>query len=456
MVKLLLVDQSERDRDRVAAALTSYDVFQCASGKEAIDIVRNDDTIGVVILSWEISGEVGGPEVLSRIRRFRPELPVVVTTALLDLSRAARASALGANEVLLKPLDRANLTAAVDSALHPEADSDLLRDLMRKSVGTSDALLATLRELARVILVNQTTILLVGENGTGKELLARAVHELGKDSSEPFIAVNMPGLPSELVESILFGHERGAFTGAEEQHLGAFERCGSGTLFLDEISEFNIGLQAKLLRAVEQRVFQRVGGRGEIPFKARLVCATNRNLVEAIAKGEFREDLYHRIATYEIRTPPLRERHGDICSLAHHFLDKYSDGRNLRITREAMHVLENYPFYGNIRELENLIQSAITKCRGEGIGLTDLPLEIMQERVAVVEVNSDSDEFTWPTRLFDLTYKNAFREIENAFAREYFPEILRRTNGRIGSAAKLADIDPKTFRLKCESAGLPR
>jgi DNA-binding NtrC family response regulator len=312
-------------------------------------------------------------------------------------------------------------------------------------------------------------VLLLGESGTGKELLANAIHMLGPASGAPCVAVNVTAYPATLIESILFGHERGAFTDARERHQGFFETAGEGTLFLDEIGDLEMSLQVKLLRAIEDRRFYRLGSVTEIPFRARLVCATHRDLAASVANGTFRHDLYHRIAETTINIPPLRERRGDLELLLNHFLDVHRGTRKIRLARESLTILRSYLFPGNIRELENIVKSAVIQCEAEAILPRHLPLPSMAAFLPSPaaapgpEIVSDSlpaDLLAGLRKALPAAWiRSPYRDLAGAFAQAfdyfYFPRKLHQFHHNITRAAKDAGMDEKTFRKHWEECGLP-
>lgn len=265
---------------------------------------------------------------------------------------------------MLKPLDRELLVAAVESALTTEQDSPLVEALGKRIIGKSPPLLATFRSLAKVIAEPKASALLCGKSGTGKELLAAAIHDLGESADGPLVAVNMGEIPASLAESHLFGHEAGAFTDAKRQRISYFEESAGGVLFLDEIGDLQLTLLVKLRRVIQERTFRRLSGGKDLRFTGRLVCATNRDLVADVKGKQFREDLYYRIAAHEIRVPSLSERGDGLWLLTDHFLRKYGGGRSIHLSRESRELLSQYAFPGNVRELEDLIKSAVVQSSG--------------------------------------------------------------------------------------------
>jgi DNA-binding NtrC family response regulator len=457
MTRVLIVDNNPRDHERYRSFLGSeFELQICADG---VEILRNmspsEGRPDLAVILWELPGEPNGSGLLTYLHGSFPDLPVLVVSGLLDLARAARARALGAVDFLLKPLDRDRLQAAVRSAVETRASSPLLASLQSRIVGTSRSLIAALNDLTQVIPVPGEMILLVGENGTGKELLARATHELGPHRAGPWVAVNIAGVPPSLLESTLFGHEAGAFTDARQRRAGFFEESRGGTLFLDEIGELDLPLQSKLLRVLQERTFRRIGGTEDLTFTGRVVFATNRRLIDDVRAGRFREDLYHRIAGHEIRIPPLREREDDLWLLVESILKSLASSRRIRLARETKAILAQYPFPGNVRELSNILRSSLLSCTGGEILLYHLPVNLMQEREVPRGPAAETTELKWPARLLELHQKDALDEIENDFDRSYLPRRLDQARGNVTQAARSAGLDPKTFRRKWAQAGLP-
>lgn len=378
---------------------------------------------------------------------------LLVPMGAMTLMQRARAS--GAADVLFTPLDPAEIRAEIedvrDAGNLDIAYLERLRELRRKSlVGESTNFIRCLEELKSAVGCD-ANVLLVGETGTGKEMFAQAIHKLSRRSGNPSVAINCAGLPASLLESELFGHVKGAFTGADANRVGRFEAVGAGTLLLDEIGDIKTPLQMKLLRAIEQRVFQRVGDNKDVQFNARLICATSADLEQAAAEGKFRRDLLGRIDQLRIELPSLRERRGDVSILARHFLAKHSRGRVVEISRSAMEALENYDYPMNIRQLENAIVGALARSDpGRLILPKHLPAEITgrtsrQEKTG--RVISLPDE---------LSYKQAREHVADAVDRLYLNELLRKHGGNQTRAAEEAGIDRKTFSARIEQALHPR
>jgi DNA-binding NtrC family response regulator len=345
-----------------------------------------NDELDAVILDVMLPG-MSGVEALEELRRRDPDLPVIVLSAQDSVETAVRMLKLGAIDYLGKPVDNDRLEASLKTAIQLRdlsREVGRLRERMASSV-TFENVIAGHGEMQEVFrLVNKVkdsdiVVLIMGESGTGKELIARAVHYHGRRKNGPFVVVNCASIPHDLLESELFGHEKGSFTGAAQRRLGRFESAHGGTIFLDEIGEMDQALQAKLLRVIQTKQFERVGGNETISTDVRIISATNRDLKKEVEAGRFREDLYYRLATFPILLPPLRQRRSDVLLLAEHFLRRYAAQENKparRFSREALRLLYGYPWPGNVRELENAIQRAVVMSEGEFLTEEELPVSV--------------------------------------------------------------------------------
>jgi DNA-binding NtrC family response regulator len=478
MSRILLVESSARDAERVRELLAGdeFEVVWCDSGAAAERLMtpENQRDFAAAIVRWEIAEPQVGFRLLLRRRKVWPDVPVVVVSATLDAEMVTRAYALGARDFLEKPLEAERFKSCIESLLARQSPlSPLVVEMRRVILGESPALLATLGQVARVIPRDDLSVLIVGEPGTGKELFARAIHDLGQRARFPWVAVNVGAVPESLLESLLFGYERGSFTGASERRAGFLEEAGEGTLFLDEIGELDLSLQVKLLRALQEKNFRRLGGSSPQPFKARVVFATNRDLAQSVNRGGFRRDLYDRITEVQVRVPPLRERQADIGLLLDHFLEVYGAGRPLRWAKETLSILHSYPFPGNVRELQNLVKGAVVECEGETILPRHLPLERMGAFLGTEAPATEPEtleaapealvgkelfgelERSLPPNWLDLPYREAVQPYEHAFDRVYLSHLLERQHHNVTRAAAQAGIDAKTFRKRWRECGLP-
>jgi DNA-binding NtrC family response regulator len=479
MLRILLVESIARDAERFEALLASdeFEIVWCDSGAAAERLItpESQSDFAAAIIRWEIMEPQIGFRLLLRCRKVWPDVPVVVVSATLDAEMVTRAYALGARDFLEKPLESERVQSCLKSLLGEQSPLSPLVDEMRRTIlGESPSLLATFRQVAKVIPRDDLSVLIVGEPGTGKELFARAIHHMGQRAAKPWVAVNVGAVPETLIESLLFGYEKGSFTGANDSRQGFLEQAGDGTLFLDEIGDLNLSLQVKLLRVLQEKNFWRLGGRAPQTFKARVVFATNRDLTHFVNQGAFRRDLYDRITEVQIQVPPLRERPADVDLLLKHFLEMYGAGRRLGWERETLSILRSYPFPGNVRELQNLVKGAVVECEGEMILPRHLPLERMGAFVGAGESAHPSetsearsseqavarellDELgrLLPPNWLDLSYREAMLPYERAFDRVYLSHLIRRSHHNITRAATEAGIDAKTFRKRWKECGLP-
>jgi two-component system NtrC family response regulator len=357
-----------------------YRVLTAVDGREGVRLFR-EERPSVVLTDLQMPG-VNGLEVLEQVKALDPETLVIVITAFGTIEQAVEAMKKGAHDFLTKPVGRDALLLAVGKAckllgLHEE--NLRLREQLghrvefNRLVGSSDAMHQVL-EIVRRAAPSEATVLLTGESGTGKELIARAIHQASDRRNSPFVAVNCAAIPTELLESELFGHCRGAFTGAVADRVGKFERADGGTLFLDEVGELPANLQPKLLRVLQEHEIEPIGGKTKA-VDVRVVAATNRDIEAALVQGQFREDLYYRLAVITVELPPLRDRRDDIPILARHFLEKHATVP-LAVSDESMALLARYEWPGNVRELENAVQRMIVLRRGDRLDVEDLPDKI--------------------------------------------------------------------------------
>ncbi|MEM7248032.1 MAG: sigma-54 dependent transcriptional regulator [Acidobacteriota bacterium] len=437
--RIVVVDDDDGGREPLVRSLEKigHEVIAFQDGESALAGLDESSSPDLLITDLRMPG-IGGLELLKRLKARWPTLPAILITAHGSISSSFEAGRLGAEVYLEKPLDIHELRRRVAELLarnDGDADDEVLPGILGKS--------PSMRELAdqvRRVAPTQATVLILGESGTGKDLVARAVHELSPASDGNFLPLNCAAIPGHLLESELFGHERGAFTGADRRQLGKFEIVGDGTLFLDEIGELALDLQAKLLRVLEDRRFMRVGGSEALDFKARLVAASNRELSESVERGEFREDLFYRLRVVNLIVPPLRERRGDFELLVHrflqHFADHYSKG-SLRLSKPALAALSQSRFEGNVRELKNLVESLVVLSRGGEIGLEDLPPNYRKAASEVAEPAAiDDDAAGGEPRTMD------------AIERDAILAALRDTEGNRERAAKQLGIGLRTLQRK--------
>ncbi|MEM1246607.1 MAG: sigma-54 dependent transcriptional regulator [Acidobacteriota bacterium] len=387
--KILVVDDDRAQTHLIRSWLEK-------AGFEAVAFSNGEDCLhalpqtlpSAVCLDLHMPG-LSGLETLQRIRSRHPALPVLILTSDDQVETVMKATRLGAFDYLTKPVQETALLNRLKNAIESYRMSLRLAGLEREAsgegfagmVGNSASMQALFRQMDRLSQCDITT-LIQGESGTGKELVAQAIHEQSSRRKAEFVAVNCAAIPETLQESELFGHEKGSFTGAADRRIGRFEQADGGTLFLDEIAELSAPAQAKLLRVLQERTFRRLGGNRELSSDFRLVAATHRDLQERVAENQFREDLYFRVAVYEIEVPPLRQRQGDTAALARHFADRYAgrEGRNTpTLAPDLLGALSSYRWPGNVRELENAVQRALVACDGVVLSAQHLPPRILRE-----------------------------------------------------------------------------
>jgi len=395
---ILTIDDEENIRNGLADnfELEGYDVKQAASGKEGFKIIEQGG-IDLVITDLRMDG-ISGNEVVQRVTTDYPGIPIIVLTGHGSIDDATAALKAGAFDFLTKPLDLEHLNKIVKNALQGKLLAEENRELQKKllksqspdeMIGKSDSL-NKVRQMISKAAPTRASVLITGESGVGKELVARAIHEQSERAGRPFIIVHCAALSETLIESELFGFEKGAFTGAEALHKGRFELADGGTIFLDEIGEVNLSTQVKLLRVLQEHSFERVGGEKSIEVDVRIVAATNRNLENEVKAGNFREDLFYRLNVVRIEMPALRERMDDIPLLMHAFLREFNIENKKNIIgfdKASKAAMIKYAWPGNIRELKNAVESAVVMCTGDEIKMEDLPRSIRsQEEETVISI----------------------------------------------------------------------
>lgn len=454
MHRVLLVEDDKGIATVITEALREegFDVTACESIARRDALLADHDFD--VMLTDVILVDGDGLASIDTVRESAPDMPVIVLSAQNTLDTAVRASDSEAFEYFPKPFDLDELTQAVSQAVasRPAAEiSGESEDSALPLIGRSPAMQGVFRMITRV-LRNDLTVLITGESGTGKELVAEAIHELGSRKTGPFVAVNMAAIPHDLLESELFGHERGAFTGAVTQQIGKFEQANGGTLFLDEIGDMPAEAQTRLLRALQSGRIRRVGGRQEIGVDVRIVAATNRDLAPMIADGRFREDLYYRLNVVPIHLPPLRERQQDIGALVRHFLAQAA-GEGLpsrRASSDAIEVLESRDWRGNVRELRNAVFRLALLARDDVIDRA--AVEDILPSVHVADEGVDKAEFGATVETWLEENRPAEGAVYHAalaaFEKPLFENALERTSGNQVRAARLLGINRNTLRKR--------
>ncbi|MDA1273696.1 MAG: sigma-54 dependent transcriptional regulator [Verrucomicrobia bacterium] len=474
MDKLLLIDDEADVQYSFRRIFDSPTVrlATASSGEEGLAVVPSFEP-DLVIMDVRMGG-MSGLETLRKLLQLDAKLPVIMMTAYGTTQTAIEAMKLGAYDYLLKPFDVPKLKRIVAAALEtaramkqvvsyqPLLESE---DYDLGIVGRSDGMQAVFKLIGQLAGADATA-LITGESGTGKELVARAIYSHGQRSKQAFIAINCAAIPENLLESELFGHEKGAFTGATAQRIGKFEQCNRGTIFLDEIGDMSLSTQTKILRVLQSGTFERVGGNQPVKVDVRIIAATNKPLEKAVAEREFREDLFYRLNVVRIEIPPLRERRSDIPLLVNYFLKTIAQCQNQApksIAPEAVYALEQYRWTGNVRELENVIRRAIVVAKGEVILSTDLPGEVTSpvSRAATPSAHSaiqteespssqTGDMRSLARALFDWARKEAKLKIIPAVERELIIHALNETKGNQLQASKLLGITRATLRKRIE------
>jgi two-component system nitrogen regulation response regulator NtrX len=445
--RVLIVDDEESIRSSLERLLSfeKFKTFTAADGRAAIDLAASE-RVDIVLLDVKMPG-MDGLEVLGSLREQHPALPVIIISGHGTIGTAVEATKLGAFDFLEKPIDMERLLLTIRNGL---AQAELARrnvqlerrvGLKTEMIGEHPEMLSILETVKRVAPTN-ARVLIMGENGTGKELVARKLHELSKRAGEPFVEVNCAAIPEDLIESELFGHEKGSFTGAVSQRIGKFELADGGSLFLDEVGDMSLSAQAKVLRVLQESAFERVGGAETKHVDVRVLAATNKNLIEEAGKGRFREDLFYRLNVVPVLIPPLRERKSDIKILAEYFLREVAGelGRSTKkLSSDALDALMDYAWPGNVRELRNLIERLCILTSGEVIRRDDLPaLTIVREE------DARKDPFGLKT----------YQEFKDFMEKEYLERKLRENNGNVSRTARQLDMQRSNLYKKLEKYGV--
>ncbi len=455
MEKILIVDDEAFIRENLERILAEdgYHLISTDNGEEAIRLAGEEE-IDLVLLDLNL-GARSGLDVLQQLKEFDPALLVIIITGYGTVESAVKALKMGAYDYIKKPFKADAIHLIVRLALETQSLRREVRQLRREEkeglhaadmVGSSPQLLDIFRQIREVAKHETATVLITGESGTGKELVARGIHNLSPRHARPFIEINCGSLPYNLLETELFGHERGAFTDAKTRKIGLFEEANGGTIFLDEIGEMDLNLQVKLLRVLEDRTIRRLGGTRKIEIDVRVIAATNRNIKEALEEKRFRDDLYYRLNVFPIHIPPLRERKEDIPYLLQFFLKRFSREFNKgirEISREGLNLLLRYHWPGNVRELRNVMERICIMHHSEVIRPEHLPREIWGET---------------PQRViafgFDIPPEGLFLEetIENV-EKELIGQAVGLTGGNVARTARLLNIPRGTLRYKLEKYG---
>jgi nitrogen regulation protein NR(I) len=476
MNKLLLIDDETDVQYSFKRIFDSPEIelTTASSGEEALRLLSKVKP-DLVIMDVRMGG-MNGLETLRRIRQLDSKLLVILMTAYGTTQTAIEAMKLGAYDYLLKPFDVPKLKDLITNALKAARDMKQVvsyqplletEDYELGIVGRSEPMQQVFKLIGQLA-ASDATALITGESGTGKELVARAIYHHSNRNQQAFLAVNCAAIPEQLLESELFGHERGAFTGATLQRIGKFEQCHHGTLFLDEIGDMTPATQTKILRVLQSGTFERVGGNQPIKVDVRIIAATNKPLEQAVAARQFREDLFYRLNVVRIHIPPLRERREDIRLLVNYFLSKFAKDQTVpprSIAPVVLKALEKYHWPGNVRELENIVRRALVMAKGDAILLTDLPSEVSgqvqagvsggQLSVPIGEAGA-ADVTNLARQLFQWARREPKMKIIPAVERELVIQALKETDGNQVHAAKLLGITRATLRKRVEKFGIQR
>jgi len=441
---ILVIDDESIQREILAGYLKKkgYKIFSASSGEEGITIVKNN-LIDIVLSDFKMPDKTGF-EVLEEIKLLNPEINFIMITAYGTIQNAVQAMKTGAYDYLSKPVDLDELDLMLERIFeHQKLKSEnvyLKTQLQEKykisSLITHSPKIEEVLSIAARVAGSKATVLITGENGTGKEVLAKAIHYISPRKDGPFVPVNIPALSESLLESELFGHEKGAFTGAEKMRIGRFETADKGTIFLDEIGDIPLSIQVKLLRVLQEHQIERVGGTSHLEIDVRIIAATNQNLEKKILDGTFREDLFYRLNIVAVKIPPLRDRREDILPLTEYFMEKYRVENNkekFELSKETADILLKYNYPGNVRELENIIERAVVLARGNFITQSDLP----------GNVRGYLPEFELPQ-----PGSGELNEQVEALEKRLIFDALKESKGNQTKAGKLLGITERNLRYK--------
>jgi DNA-binding NtrC family response regulator len=447
--QILVVDDEEVMCESLAAWLREdgYHVDTASGGRAALDMARQRD-YAIYFVDLKMPGGMDGIETMMQIRRLHPDASIIIITAYATVDTAITAMKEGAQEYIVKPCNPEEISLLVSRIIkvkNLQRENSILRKKLARRYCVHDVITKNPRMLQILALAGEiaslrSTVLIQGDSGTGKEMVARAIHSSGDRAQKPFVAVSCAALAETLLESELFGHERGAFTGANQQKRGKFELADSGTLFLDEIGDISPKLQVDLLRVLQERCFYRVGGSEEVRVDVRVIAATHVNLQQAVAEGHFREDLFYRLNVIQIVIPPLRERREDIPLLARHFVERLAHelGKDIAdISEDALRVLMDYDWPGNVRELENAVERAMVTCRERTLGEGDFAF--------LAQAANPAKPWIVPTGM-------TLQEMEKLL----IAATLQSTEGNIKKAAQILDIDRSTLYEKMKRYEIAR
>ena len=443
---ILIIDDEEAQRNVLKGYLEKkgLKIFTASSGTEGVKSVQ-DNMIDIVLSDYKMP-DITGLEVLEHVKKINPAISFIILTAYGTIENAVKAMRLGAFDYISKPVDLDELDLLLERIIENKnlkSEIELLKDQLKEkfkidSFVSNSPRMEEVLSMASRAADSKATVLINGESGTGKEVLAKSIHFASSRKDKPFIAVNIPALPETLLESELFGHEKGAFTGAEKSKKGRFELADGGTIFLDEIGDIPLNLQVKLLRVLQEHQIERLGSSENINIDVRIIAATHQNLEQKIKDGSFREDLFYRLNIVSLNIPPLRERKEDILPLIDYFIDKYSKENNKQkrnLSKEAVDSLLKYNFPGNVRELENIIERSVVLSRNDIITLNDLP-NVVKGFKAEKEVKVKEDE----------TLVEQVEELE----KKLIYDALSKANGNQSLAGRMLGLTERNLRYKMQ------
>ncbi len=456
---ILFVEDDDAGRELGCFNLrkAGYEVDAASNGAEALERF-SPERHSLVVTDLKMP-RVSGMEVLDQVKQRSPETPVIVITAYGNVDLAVEAMKVGAYDFIGKPFNRDHLILAVGKALERSRLEDEVRELRIKTGGVERGIVYASRAMGDLVdtadrvAQSEASVLVTGESGTGKELIARRIHVRSVRAGEKFVTINCAAMPAELLESELFGHEKGSFTGATRSRVGKFRQAEGGTLFLDEIGELPLALQSKLLRVLQERVVDVIGKDKPVPVDIRLVAATNKDLPERVAQGEFREDLFYRLNVVELRIPPLRDRPEDVPPLVEHFVERFAEGRDLIVPDSLASAMQARPWPGNVRELENACERLVILAKGDTLSEVDLPRQVGQlgedpaTKVAQEPADANLDE--WPALPPDGL---SLIELE----RTVIERVLELKQWNISQAARYLRIPRHILTYRVEKYGLRR
>lgn len=449
---ILIVDDYKPTLDSLSVLLESnnYQVTTASDGIKALKLLREQD-FDIILLDVKMPG-IDGFQVIEELKKDKPEIPVIIFSAHDSVNSSIKAASLGAFDFIEKPVDTDRLLLTLRNGIEKNRLLKENKNLRNKIEGTADILgvskpVQSIRELIYRVAKTDARVLITGENGTGKELVAKALHRHSSRQHAAFVEINCAAIPQELIESELFGHEKGSFTGATGQRLGKFEQANNGTLFMDEIGDMSLSAQAKVLRALQSNFIQRVGGTDNIAVDVRVIAATNKNLQDMISKGEFREDLFHRLNVIPIIVPPLRDRAEDIPILIKQFAREISGKYhmpNKDFDQNSLNRLQQMEWKGNIRELQNVVERLLVMTRGDVITLNDVESFVA---LTTAKPNSSSD-------LFDVS--DNFQEFKDFSEKMFIEKKLEKFGWNISKTAEALDIQRSHLYNKIEKYGIKK